>query len=138
MNVLVDTSVWSQALRRRNVDEESPEVRELRELVGEGAAMLIGPVRQELLSGIKHAHQFEGLRDLLRAFPDVDLATGDFERAAEFFTACRKRGVQGSNTDFLICAVSERLRAPIFTLDEDFQHFATVIPIALHRCRFEE
>lgn len=93
MNVLVDTSVWSRALRRRVVDEEAAEVRELRELVAGGNALMIGPVRQELLSGIKHAHQFESLRILLRAFPDVAILTADHERAAEHFTACRHRGI---------------------------------------------
>ena len=37
MNVLVDTSVWSLALRRREVNEESEIVRELRELIAENA-----------------------------------------------------------------------------------------------------
>jgi len=138
MNVLVDTSVWSLALRRREVDEGSAFVRELRELIAKGSVVLIGPVRQELLSGIRERRQFESLRDHLRAFPDLMLEMIDFERAAEHFTACRKGGVQGSNTDFLICAVSERLDLSIFTTDDDFIHFAEHLPIRLHRGRFEE
>ena len=138
MSVLVDTSVWSRALRRRNVDGESVVVRELRDLVAEGGALMIGPVRQELLSGIKHARQYEELRDVLRAFPDVVVTTTDYERGAEHFNRCRGRGLQGSNTDFLICAVAERLGAAIFTTDEDFIHFARVLPIRLHRSRFPQ
>ena len=137
MNVLVDTSVWSLALRRREVDEESKIVRELRELIAEGSAVMIGPIRQELLSGIRNEQQFDSLRDHLRAFPDLLLEMIDFERAAEQLTACRIRGIQGSNTDFLICAVSERLDLSIFTTDDDFTHFSEHLPIRLHRARFD-
>ena len=137
MNVLVDTSVWSLALRRRKVDEESEIVRELRELIVEGSAVMIGPIRQELLSGIRSREQFDWLRKHLRAFPDLLLEMIDFERAAEQFTACRENGIQGSNTDFLICAVSERLELSIFTTDDDFTHFSEHLPIRLHRARFD-
>ena len=137
MNVLVDTSVWSLALRRREVDEESKIVRELRELIVEGSAVMIGPIRQELLSGIRSREQFDPLRNHLRAFPDLLLEMIDFERAAEQFTACRENGIQGSNTNFLICAVSERLELSIFTTDDDFTHFSEHLPIRLHRARFD-
>jgi len=56
MNVLVDTSVWSLALRRKNESLTTNErflVTELSELIREGRARVIGLVRQELLSGIK-------------------------------------------------------------------------------------
>jgi hypothetical protein len=137
MNVLVDTSVWSLALRRREVDEESGIVRELRELIAEGSAVMIGPIRQEVLSGIRSKPQSDSLRDHLRAFPDLPLEMIDFERAAEQFTAYRIRGIQGSNTDFLICAVSERLDLSIFTTDDDFTYFSEHLPIRLHRARFD-
>ena len=52
MKVLVDTSVWSQVLRRGEPENE-PRERELRELLREGRAVLMGPIRQELLSGIR-------------------------------------------------------------------------------------
>ena len=138
MSVLVDTSIWSQAFRRRNVDEESEFVLELRELIAEGNAIMIGPVRQELLSGIKHRTQVERLRNQLRSFPDVRLESADYEKAAEHFTSCRRKGIQGSNTDFLICAIAERLRVAIFTSDEDFTNYSNHLPIRLHHSRFSE
>ena len=132
MSVLVDTCVWSAALRRRKIVEDSTEVRELRALISQGAVVIMGPVRQELLSGVRSRAQFERLRDHLRAFPDVALQTEDFERAAQHFTAARGRGVQGSNTDFLICAVAERRDLPIFTTDGEFVRYAEFLPITLH------
>jgi predicted nucleic acid-binding protein len=131
MKVLVDTSVWSLALRR-NRAVESPYVLELRELISELRVQMIGPVRQELLSGVRSREQFETLRDHLRAFPDLVLTGGDYERAAEFFNACRQKDVQGSNTDFLICAVAEQHAIPILTTDADFELFREHIPVSLH------
>jgi predicted nucleic acid-binding protein len=84
VNVLVDTSVWSLALRRaKRVDDA---VRcELAELISEGRVVLLGPVRQELLSGIKVKSQFDLLRDHLRSFPDLELETADYEEASAAF-----------------------------------------------------
>ena len=133
MKVLVDTSVWSLALRRRAPAHAA--VDELRRLVASGRAALVGPVRQELLGGIRGQADFSRLRDHLRAFPDEPIVTGDYERATECFNLCRAQGVQGSNTDFLLCAVAERHGLPILTTDEDFAQFARVLPIALHSLR---
>ncbi|MES1245207.1 MAG: PIN domain-containing protein [Acidobacteriota bacterium] len=134
MSVLVDTSVWSLALRRR---EPSPDgvVRELSELIREGRVHLIGPIRQEVLSGVREAAQFVSLRERLRAFPDMRLETVDHERAAELFNLCRRHGIQGSNTDFLLCAVAERHNLPILTTDGDFKIVSRHIPISLHQPR---
>lgn len=131
MKVLVDTSVWSLALRRATPSPNAA-VGELRSLIEEGRVAMIGVIRQELLSGVRTQTAFERLRDHLRAFSDEQLETADFERAAEHFNACRSRGVQGSNTDYLICAVAERRSMPILTTDADFTRFAEVLPIALH------
>jgi predicted nucleic acid-binding protein len=138
MSVLIDTSVWSQAFRRHAVDGGSDVIRELRELIADGNALVIGPIRQELLSGIKQPSQFDELRNRMRAFPDVKLESADYERAAEQYTECRRNGIQGSNTDFLICAVAERIQAAIFTIDDDFIHFSNLMPIRIHRSRFGE
>lgn len=44
----------------------------------------------------------------------------------------RKKGIQGSNTDFLICAISSRHEMPILTTDKDFTNFQSVFPVLLH------
>ena len=130
MNVLVDTSVWSLALRRaRRIDDAVP--RELAELIQEGRVTIIGPVRQELLSGIKSRPQFEQLREHLRAFPDLELDSVDYEDAAAAYNRCRERGIQGSNTDFVICAVALRRDLAIFTTDGDFKLFARALRFQL-------
>jgi predicted nucleic acid-binding protein len=131
MKILVDTSVWSLALRR-NLPDDGPEVAELIELIREVRVQMIGPVRQELLSGVKNRSQFQKLRNHLRAFPDLELTTRDYETAAEFYNLCRGKGIQGSNTDFLICAIAARHNIPILTTDGDFTLFQPHLPITLH------
>lgn len=134
MRVLVDTSVWSEALRRaKKVD--STVVQELRSLVLEHRVDVIGPIRQEILSGLRKDAQFKRLEKHLSAFPDLPLTTDDYVMAAQFFNTCRSKGVQGSNTDFLICAVAVRRQLAIFTTDKDFSLFARRLPIVLHGTR---
>jgi predicted nucleic acid-binding protein len=134
MNVVIDTSVWSLALRRQR-SSQAAEALELAELIPEGRVAMLGPVRQELLSGVRGEAQYETLREHLRAFPDVALAAEDYEEAASCFNRCRAKGVQGSNTDFLICAVAARRGFGILTTDTDFQRFAKLLPIELHQPR---
>ena len=133
MNFLVDTPVWSAALRRRRVQRriESGTVALFEELVREGRVLLLGPVRQELLSGIREKKQYDQLREGLRAFDHIPIVTEDYERGADFFNRCRRKGIQGSHIDFLICAVSSRLSSPIFTTDRDFEKYARHLDIKL-------
>lgn len=129
MSIIVDTSVWSLALRRNspNVAVVAP----LQRLIADGRVMMLGAIRQEILSGIRNPEQFERLQRDLRAFPDLELATTDYELAADFFNRCRRQGVQGSNTDFLICAAAHQRDFEIFTTDRDFQTFQIELPIKL-------
>lgn len=136
MKVLVDTSVWSLALRR-TLPRQSAIERELSELVREGRAVMVGAIRQELLAGVRVEAQFAKLRDRLRAFDDLALAHVDFEEAAACSNKCRARGVQGGSVDFLLCAIALRRTFSIFSSDSDFDHFATVLPLKRHHVRHE-
>ena len=131
MKVLVDTSIWSLGLRRRS-GGDPVSTAELATLVQDGRVAMIGPIRQELLSGIKERAQFERLREHLSAFPDTEITTEDYAEAASFFNRCRAKGIHASNTDFLICAVAVRNDYAIFTNDGDFTKFAKLLPIVLH------
>jgi predicted nucleic acid-binding protein len=134
MRVLVDTSVWSLAFRRHAQDDKGF-VEELRELIVESRACLLGVIRQELLSGMTHKEQFQKLKDRLRAFDDIAVQSEDHELAAEIFNTCRKKGIQGSTIDFLICAVAHRRKIALFTSDKDFLHYAKCVELVLHKPR---
>ena len=135
MTVLVDTSVWSLAFRRKAVDLNSVEqslVHELRDLIHQGRAQLLGPVRQEVLSGIRNAGQFEKLRLFLRPFRDEPLDLEDYEMAAMASKRCRAEGIAMSAVDALLCAVALRKNLSIFTTDSDFKNYSRILAFKLH------
>jgi len=134
MMVLVDTPVWSLALRRKRADLSAREralTETLAEVIREGRAQLIGVIRQELLSGIREPERFEKLRGYLRAFDEPRLEADDYETAAQMHNRCRARGVAGSAVDFLICAAAARREWPVFTSDRDFERYGRVLGVKL-------
>ena len=135
MNLLVDTPVWSLALRRKQADlspREEQVTQGLEEVIRDGRAQLVGVVRQELLSGIREEERFRKLRDYLRAFDDPPLETGDHEQAAQMHNRCRARGIAGSAIDFLICAMASRRNWQIFTTDQDFERYGRVLGLRMY------
>ncbi|HEY5913765.1 MAG TPA: PIN domain-containing protein [Verrucomicrobiae bacterium] len=134
MRVLVDTCVWSQFLRR-NRPGNDPVAREVARLIRADAVELLGPVRQELLSGAQPQERFAQLKEYLRFYPNLPLDEEDDENAAHYYDLCRRQGVQGTATDLLICAVAVRHGLRIFTTDTDFDLYARHLPITRHAAR---
>ena len=138
MTTIVDTPVWSLSVRRHAAnlsDIEQTLVRELEWLITIDRVVLLGPIRQELLTGIGQDRNFEAIRELLRAFPDSPITIEDYELAAAYYNRCRRSGITPGDTDILACAVATRLDADIFTTDSDFVRLADAIPVALHQAR---
>ena len=125
----MDTYVWSAVLRRREADPDLTV--KMKDLIEADRVAMIGPIRQELLSGIPDPVQFRRLKSYLSAFEDLPLRTVHFEKAAEFSNTCRKAGVQGSSIDFLICAVAAMEKCVIFTNDRDFEAYRRYLPITI-------
>jgi predicted nucleic acid-binding protein len=133
MKILVDTSVWSIALRRKTeTHKEAPVVRELEELLLDSRVAIIGIIRQELLSGISDTTVFDRLKKRLAILDDEEVISADHILAAQYHNTCRAKGVQGSAIDFLICAVATRNDWAVFTADKDFQNYQKHIPIELY------
>ena len=130
-SVIVDTCIWSYAFRSKTPKEKSV-ADELTRLIDENRAKIIGPIRQEVLSGYSEFKRYEILRDKLNYFPNETVLDSDYEAAAEYSNLCRKKGIQGSHIDFLICAVSSRLKMKIYTTDKDFTHYLNILPITTH------
>lgn len=130
MKVIVDSNVWSEAFRKQQ-GESSPERRMLADLVRDRRVEMLGCIRQEALQGFRRQEVFERVRQNLRALPDRAISSLEYELAAEFYNLCRSKGIQGSNTDFLICACSVRWDIPILTKDQDFKRYAQHLPVNL-------
>ncbi len=130
MKVLVDTTIWSYALRTSNKEYQC-EIDQLISLIRDQRTLIIGPIRQEILSGYSDFRKFERLKEKLSYFENTPVQDCDYELAAELCNQCRKKGIQGSHIDFLICAVAKRLDVSIFTTDKDFFHYRDIISINL-------
>lgn len=131
--VLVDTCMWSLALRGKK-PKEIEVATLLAQLIDENRAKIIGPIRQEVLSGYSDHARYEKLRSKLQYFPNEPIEDPDYEIAAEYSNFCRAKGIQGSHIDFLICAVAVRLKMDIYTNDKDFLSYSKHLPISI----FEE
>ena len=130
MKVVIDTAIWSLVLRRREPDADV--TAGLKALIEDQRAIILGPIRQEVLSGFSDKKQFDRLRGKLHFFDDEAILSQDYITAAEFSNACRMAGVQGSHTDYLICACAYRLGFSIYTTDIDFTEYERHLPITLH------
>ncbi|PZD72492.1 Ribonuclease VapC15 [Acaryochloris thomasi RCC1774] len=128
--ILVDTCVWSVSLRG-NSEAETFAAQQLARLVDDNQVKIIGAIRQELLSGYTDKSRYEALRQKLKHFPNEPVIDSDYEAAAEYSNFCRSKGIQGSHTDFLICAVAIRAEFKIYTTDKDYDHYAKHLPIML-------
>ena len=137
MNIIVDTCVWSYALRRHNDNHNSDIINQLNSIIQNRQVVMLGVIRQEILSGIQSEIQFERIRTKLRAFPDYTLCQNDFETAAQFYNRCRAKGIQGSNTDYLICATAHNYDFTILTFDNDFSHFKKHLNFELNLLKCE-
>ena len=129
MKVIVDTCIWSLVLR--NSVQNTRFDRLLQDLITDQRVVILGAIRQEILSGVRHQEQFEKLKNQLRNYPNIVMEMEDFELAAQYYNLCRRQGIQGSGVDFLICAASVRRKFEILTLDKDFSLYAHHLPIKL-------
>lgn len=128
--VLVDTSVWSMALRG-STPREASVAEQLTRLIDDNQVKIIGAIRQELLSGYTDKNSFGKLRQKLLYFPNEPILDSDYEAAAEYSNFCRSKGIQGSHVDFLICAVAIGAKFEIYTTDKDFKHYSKHLPLQL-------
>lgn len=129
--ILVDTCVWSIALRGEP-PKDVQIAEELTQLIDDNQVKIIGAIRQELLSGYSDKQSYERLRAKLKFFPNEPVLDVDYEAAAEYSNVCRAKGIQGSHTDFLICAVAIRAKLKIFTTDKDFTNYSKHLPISIY------
>ncbi|MGC1463771.1 MAG: PIN domain-containing protein [Terracidiphilus sp.] len=131
MKTIVDTCVWSLALRRQDQTKISAGnvkmIAQLQEVIREGRAIIIGPIRQEILSGIREKARFAKTQALLDPFRDEEINAEDFVKAARLFNVCRDNGVECGPVDIFICAVATRLQCDILTYDQGLKRCIEVL-----------
>ena len=129
--MLVDTSVWSLALRR-SAPSRAPEVATLQASLERGDIVVTtGIILQELLQG------FQGptaRKQIIRSFSLLPLLSPDFEDhilAAELRNRCRRKGVQIGTIDALIAQLCIRHELALLTTDRDFERMSRICPLKL-------
>lgn len=124
MTLLVDTSVWSLALRR-DVEATEPEVQELKDaLFGSDVVVTAGLVLQELLRGFSGAKAQAQIIERVAALPLLAPDREDHIGAAALRNACRKAGVQMGTIDALLAQLAIRHDLTLLTTDKDFTYAA--------------
>jgi predicted nucleic acid-binding protein len=99
----------------------------LTEAIQDARVAIIGPIRQEVLSGIKERAQFERLRAAPEGFPDEPITSSHFEEAARLFNLCRDRCVECGSTEILIFAVAIEMNWTILTYDQGLKQCTHVL-----------
>jgi len=89
LKVLVDTPIWSYSLRKYNKKYHA-EINELALLIQNQRALIIGPIRQEILSGYSDLRKFKKLKEKLSYFENTPIHDSDYELAAECCNKCRQ------------------------------------------------
>lgn len=131
MRILVDTSVWSEALRRRTASDNAQHSK-LADALGQGQPVaLIGVILQEILHGLSDPKRFQVVKEYLDPFPLIDLKREDYIAAAELRNICVAHGVQASTVDFQIAAACIRHDCALLTTDQDFHHISQWCPLQL-------
>ncbi len=131
MNLFVDTSVWSLALRR-DTPTGGAEVAYLTEVLEGGAQVFTtGLVLQELLQGFSGPRNRQAIIDRFGSLPFIVPDRRDHVEAADLRNQCRKQGLQVATIDALLAQLCIRHDLVILTTDKDFAAIAEIHPLRL-------
>jgi hypothetical protein len=128
--LLVDTSVWSLALRRDR-PKQNRHVRRFEQALVDGDVVLTGVVLQELLQGLVEGPTKDRLVIELSKLSLLVPSRDDHVLAAELFTTCRRNGVQLATVDALLAAICSRRTLALLTTDNDFVHAARHVDLTV-------
>lgn len=123
MTVLVDTSVWSLALRRDR-PRGGPVIDQLSAALTSDLVVTTGLIVQELLQGFLPDRSQSEIRRRLGALAYVQPSRDDHIAAADLRNTCRRAGVQLGTVDALIAQLCISRNLELLSTDRDFEHAA--------------
>lgn len=129
MSYLVDTSVWSLALRRDALDS-TPEVDELKRALEAGDEIFVtGLVLQELLQGFNKPKAYDQIVEYFALLPFIVPDREDYIQAANLRNQCRRKGIQVGTIDALLAQLCIDREIEILTTDKDFFQITKAAPL---------
>jgi predicted nucleic acid-binding protein len=133
--IVVDTSVWSLAFRRRSWPNGVMPgvVKLLQKLTKEKQQVVVpGIVLQELLSGVKDPVQGERIKELMEGYPLILATKEQYIEASNISNVCRRAGVSAATIDCQIAAQCIMLDGVLLTLDDDFKRISGCCGLRLY------
>ncbi len=124
IRLLIDTSVWSEALRRKEKPLNSSEPLVRRIIENNDEIIIIGIILQEILSGIANENLFLEIKNILNDFSYIEIKKEDYIYAAELRNKCRRKGITAGSVDFLIASVAIKNNLILVTYDYDFKNIS--------------
>ena len=119
--VLIDTSVWIFALKRKPILEVKERVDTL---LREELVATTEMIKFELLGGTKTEKEFRRLRNRLEALFQIQTDSTVWDKASELAFQLRKKGVTIPYTDVLIASASMSSQAVLMHADRHFDLIA--------------
>ena len=130
--IVVDTTVWVDFLRAKGTAFDL----HLAELIGRGEVVaLTDLIYCEILQGIRDQTRFAQVRDVLRSYPILRIrGLHVFERAAEIYRDCRRRGfIIRKTIDCLIASTCLNAGAELYHNDRDYEFIARVRNLKIYK-----
>ncbi len=124
MKILADTSVWSEALRRKEKTIRSEDTLLYKMINNNEQIVLTGIVLQEILTGISSKKVFNEIQSVLSDFLMIEPTVNDYICAAELSNNLKTKGITAGSIDFLIASIAVNNELPLATFDNDFHNIA--------------
>lgn len=114
--ILLDTSVWVDALRGNTPDI----VDAVKRLLNDDSVVTCGPVLFEIKRSI-HPQERKKIMSLFDALTRLPTSEAVWDAAGDLDALLRKRGITIPPMDTIIAQISLHHKVPLFTLDKHFR-----------------
>jgi predicted nucleic acid-binding protein len=131
VNILVDTSVWSLALRRDSPSNCLEVTRLKMALKGGEGVFTTGLILQELLQGFRGPKARQRIIETFAVLPLVTPERKDHIAAADLKVKLRQKGIQVGTIDVLLAQLCLRHGLSLLSTDKDFAHMSRYVPLPL-------
>lgn len=117
MNVLIDTSAWIEALRKKGDEKVRAKVQEL--LVS-GEARVCEPILLELFHGAQGKEEIKTIKELSSTIPLLSCNESVYSLSFDLAQKLRAKGVTVPAMDILIYATAKHYNTGLFHKDSDY------------------